>query len=158
MAPRGFTLIELIIVISIISLLSGLAVVGIISAIESGRVHKTEQLISNLKTAIEFSEKVVQTFYDNEKGGFYFNADTSEKLLIRQKLVYDGALPSGNSIMLTNLLRLSRMTGQPHWSDYAEKLSRAFTHEIQTAPAAHTQFINGLSQADEGNIGQDKGS
>ena len=41
----------------------------------------------------------------------FLTADDGESLLVRPKEVYDGAIPSGNSVMAMNLARLSKMTG-----------------------------------------------
>jgi hypothetical protein len=45
-------------------------------------------------------------------GGYYFSGSDNERLLIRQKPSYDGAVPSGNSDAVLNLLRLGVLTGE----------------------------------------------
>jgi len=97
-----------------------------------------------LKFALELSEISRRYFWDKTTGGFFFSPDDATDLLVRQKLVYDGAIPSGNSVALLNLLRLSRMTGNPEFEHLADQLTQAFSREIQTFPAAHTQFMSAL--------------
>ncbi|MBN2088741.1 thioredoxin domain-containing protein [candidate division KSB1 bacterium] len=97
-----------------------------------------------LKEAIELMQIQLAHFWDQKVGGFFFTADDAEALLVRQKLIYDGAIPSGNTVSLMNLLRLSRMTGQVEFEKYAEKMIQIFINEIKLAPLAYTEFLNGL--------------
>jgi len=94
-----------------------------------------------LKTALELHEIQINDFWDNEIGGFYFTADGSEELLTRQKEIYDGAIPSGNSIGMLNLLRLSYLTGDHELEEKADILSRVFSEKIRASPLAYTQFL-----------------
>ena len=77
-----------------------------------------------LKHADDLAKLTIQLFEDEENGGFYLTADDGEKLLVRPKEIYDGAIPSGNSVMALNLARLSKFTGN---SNYEEKLIRLFS-------------------------------
>ena len=60
-------------------------------------------------------------FEDTENGGFFLTADDGEKLLIRAKEIYDGAIPSGNSVMALNLLRVHKITGQEKYLKFSRK-------------------------------------
>ncbi|MFW9972260.1 MAG: thioredoxin domain-containing protein, partial [Candidatus Odinarchaeota archaeon] len=94
-----------------------------------------------LKTALKLHEIQIKDFWDNEIGGFYFTAKDSEKLLTKQKEVYDGAIPSGNSIAMLNLLRLSYITGDHELEEKADILLRVFSEKIKANPLAYTQFL-----------------
>src|SRR5262245_14085740 len=50
---RGFTLVEMLVVIVILGMLMSLAIVGVTSALRTARVSKTEALIENLAGACE---------------------------------------------------------------------------------------------------------
>ena len=52
---------------------------------------------------------MIELFAD-QAGGFYMTASDAESLIIRPKEVYDGALPSGNSVAALVLLRLYALT------------------------------------------------
>lgn len=67
--------------------------------------------VSHLEKAIELTHQMLDLFADEEKGGLFFYGRDAEQLLTRPKEVYDGALPSGNSVAACNLIRLARMTG-----------------------------------------------
>ncbi|MGZ7095993.1 MAG: thioredoxin domain-containing protein, partial [Methanobacterium sp.] len=62
--------------------------------------------VKYLKSALLLVDTLLDHFWDVENGGFYFTADYAEKVLVRKKEIYDSAIPSGNSIMMLNLLRL----------------------------------------------------
>lgn len=100
-----------------------------------------------LKLADNFIVMALQHFWDDKNGGFFFTSDDSEELLIRQKDVYDGAVPSGNSVMLLNLLRLARMKGKTAYEEKANQLIKAFAGVIKKAPIAYSQFLCGLEFA-----------
>lgn len=66
---------------------------------------------------------------------------------MRSKEVYDGAVPSGNSVAMLNLLRLARITGHTEWEEKASQLSGAFARSIQESPSAYTQWMAALDFA-----------
>lgn len=57
------------------------------------------------------------------------------------------SIPSGNSVALFNLLRLSRITANKDYSAKAEKIVKAFSADIKGYPAGHAQFMVGLNFA-----------
>jgi uncharacterized protein YyaL (SSP411 family) len=94
-----------------------------------------------LKTALELHDIQIKDFWDEEIGGFYFTSNNGEKLLTRQKEIYDGTIPSGNSIAMLNLLRLSYLTGNSELERKADILNRVFSEKIRANPLAYTQFL-----------------
>ncbi len=94
-----------------------------------------------LQTALDLNRDLIAHFWDGASGGFYFTANDAESLLIRPKEVYDGAVPSGNSIAMLNLLRLGRMTANTEFEAKAAQIGRTFAREIQAMPSAHTQLM-----------------
>jgi uncharacterized protein YyaL (SSP411 family) len=102
---------------------------------------------SYLKSAITLTEVMMKHFWDNEKGGFYFTADDAENVLIREKLIYDGAYPSGNSIAALNMIRLSRMTANPEFEEKATQIFQAFSNIVSETPAGYTQLMVALDFA-----------
>ncbi len=75
----------------------------------------------HLKMALELNKDVLERFMDNENSGFYFTPDDGEDLIVRNKEIYDGAMPSGNSVTIFNLLKLSRITGDMEFDKIARK-------------------------------------
>ncbi|MEM1127605.1 MAG: thioredoxin domain-containing protein [Bacteroidota bacterium] len=96
-----------------------------------------------LRTARDLAETVQAHFID-EEGGFFLTPDDGEPLLTRPKEAYDGALPSGNSVMVLNLIRLSRFLGAPALEDTALNVLRYFGQALDRHPAGFTAMLTGL--------------
>lgn len=107
-------------------------------------LYETTFEIKYLKRAIELNEILIEEFWDEYNGGFYFTSKQSEKLLTRQKDVYDGATPSGNSYELLNLIKLTRLTANTDLENKASELVKYFSGYISRSPSAFTMFICGL--------------
>lgn len=97
-----------------------------------------------LEDALALNRLFIRHFWDNDHGGFFFTADDGEKLLVRKKEIYDGAIPSGNSMALFNLVRLARITGDPEIDKMATKTARSFYAAVRQAPTAYTYFLTAL--------------
>lgn len=100
--------------------------------------------VNYLQTALELTKTVREHFWDEEVGGFYFTPDDGDHLLIRQKEIYDGAIPSGNSVFVLNLLRLGRMTVNPKFEEEAAHIGRTFSLTVNQGPASFTQLLVGI--------------
>ena len=100
--------------------------------------------IKYLKTAIALNTYLMGHFWDKENGGFYLTADNTETIIIRQKHTSDGAIPSGNSIALWNLLRLSHITTTSELGAKAQSLINSFSLKIKDYPLAYTHLLTGL--------------
>jgi hypothetical protein len=99
---------------------------------------------SYLQAAVELTEMMVSRFWDDGDGGFYFTAEGVENVVPRRKHVYDGALPSGNSVALLNLLRLALLTREAKYRELASQVIRVFSEDVKRAPAAHTFMLLGV--------------
>jgi len=97
-----------------------------------------------LQTALELNNESITHFWDDENGGFYFTPDDGEKLLVRQKEINDGAIPSGNSVAMLNLLRLGRITADANLEQKASQIGNVFSKSVKRYPAGFTQFMVGL--------------
>ncbi|GAH94454.1 unnamed protein product, partial [marine sediment metagenome] len=84
---------------------------------------------------------LIEHFWDDNNGGFYFVADDGENLLVRQKEIYDGAIPSGNSVEMLNMLRLGRITANYDFEEKAARIGRAFSRNVKQSPSAYTQLM-----------------
>ena len=100
-----------------------------------------------LQAAVELTKTTIARFWDEKNGGFYFTARDTENGVPRRKQVYDGALPSGNSVMLLNLLRLARLTGDSAYEDVASSIMKVFSEDVKRAPTGHTFMLVGVDFA-----------
>jgi len=99
-----------------------------------------------LETAIRLNQSILDKFSD-PRGGFYFTAEDAETLLTRRKEIYDGAIPSGNSVAFYNLQRLSRLSGETEYEAKARKSSNYFSSSLLGQPHAYSMFLVGLDFA-----------
>jgi len=97
-----------------------------------------------LKLSVELNETLLEHFWDEDEGGFYFSANDGERMPIRRKVIYDGALPSGNSVAMFNLLRLAKITGNVELEEKAELMRSIFYGNVSDIPIAHTQLMVAL--------------
>jgi uncharacterized protein YyaL (SSP411 family) len=97
-----------------------------------------------LKMAITLTEEQIKLFHDEERGGFYDTNGTDLTLLLRTKETYDGAEPSGNSIAIMNLLRLSQMIGSKRYQEMASRSLMCFGEMMEKNPLAVPQLLTAL--------------
>ncbi|MDF7800752.1 thioredoxin domain-containing protein [Pontiellaceae bacterium B1224] len=100
-----------------------------------------------LETALKYNDILNLSFFDEGKGGYFMTADDAEELIVRPKELYDGAIPSGNSIQLYNLLRLARLTGRSDLEEQAVETGKAFSGMINRSPSNFSQALIGLQFA-----------
>jgi uncharacterized protein YyaL (SSP411 family) len=100
-----------------------------------------------LQAAVELTNTMVTRFWDDADGGFYSTMKNSESPVPRRKEAYDGALPSGNSVALLNLLRLSLLTGNTKYRELASRVLRVFSEEVKRSSTAHTFMLVGVDFA-----------
>ena len=100
-----------------------------------------------LENALDLQAQLDEFFWDEGEGGYYLTASDSEELLTRPKEIYDGAIPSGNSVAMLNLLRFGRITGRSFYDEKAAALGKAFSGSVKQAPAGFTALLCGLDFA-----------
>ena len=97
-----------------------------------------------LQSSIELTKTMIEQFWDEENGGFFFTTKSADDSVPRLKQTYDGAVPSGNSVAFYNLLRLARLSSESSFEMYANKLLKAFSDEVKGQPLGHTFMLVGL--------------
>ena len=97
-----------------------------------------------LREAQRIADLALEHFWDEDGGGFFLSPDDGETLFVRAKDVYDGAIPSGNSVMALVLARLARMTGRVAYEERAWGVLEAFSGQLQRMASGHTQLLLAL--------------
>lgn len=97
-----------------------------------------------LAAARHYADSIINLFAGEEQGGFYFTGWDGEQLIARPREIYDGAMPSGNSIIAREFVRLSRLTGEPGYLEHARGIFRTFAATINRIPTGHTHLLQGL--------------
>ncbi len=96
-----------------------------------------------LNAAKKLCDKVLSDFSD-KFGGFYLYSEDSEELILRPKDTYDGAIPSGNSLMAYNLVRLWLLESDEKYKVLAEQQMDFIASEASQNPIAHAMFLVAL--------------
>jgi uncharacterized protein YyaL (SSP411 family) len=97
-----------------------------------------------LRYALEINQQMIDKFWDDQRGGFYFSVGGRSDLIHRAKELYDGALPSGNSIAALNLIRLARLILKPDFEDMVQRIGDSFAAQIEQVPLGYTQYLSAL--------------
>ena len=100
-----------------------------------------------LREAVILTEYVLEHFWDEKNGGFYFSSDGAENVLVRRKEIFDAAYPSGNSVAALNLLRLARITAKVEYEEKAAQIFRTFSKDVSRTPMGYTQLMVALDFA-----------
>ncbi len=100
-----------------------------------------------LTKAIDLCYQMIDRYWDHEDSGFFMTSDEAEEVLLRKKNLFDGSLPSGNSVAMYVLSRLSRLTGDSTLEEYAFQLSKFFSSNMVGGLRAYCQFLIGLDFA-----------
>jgi uncharacterized protein len=99
-----------------------------------------------LREARGLTDTMIQLFWDDEGGGFYFTLADQQHLLVRTKNPYDSAIPSGNAVAANNLLALAQRTGEKTYLDRAEKTLQSFTGMMAQSPGGFMQMLLALNR------------
>lgn len=99
----------------------------------------------HLNHALRLCRRALSDFWDDTHGGFYFSGAEHESLILRPKETYDGAMPSGNSIMSYNLVKFSQIMPEGDWELLARRQLEFLTASASRTPMSHTFFLLALS-------------
>ncbi|MCD3194571.1 thioredoxin domain-containing protein [Clostridium botulinum C] len=94
-----------------------------------------------LKQALNFTDKMIKLFWDEESYGFFHSGRDGEKLILNLKDSYDTAIPSGNSVTAMNLIKLSKITGDNSLGEKAYKMFQGFGGNIKESLQSHSIFL-----------------
>ncbi len=117
-------------------------------------LYETGFEVRYLEAATELAEQMNHRFWDDADGGYFLQVegdpggDSAEAaLFFRPKEIYDGAVPSGNSVAALFLTRLGDLTANSDYSERAWKLKEAFGGLLARNPSGHTQLLLALDYA-----------
>lgn len=90
---------------------------------------------------LHLHDQMMKLFWDEKQGGLYLYGLDSEELIVRPKELYDGAIPSGNSVAAFNMLRLYDITDDTKFKQFAERQFKTFGTTVKRNPIAYTHFV-----------------
>ncbi|MDQ4123413.1 MAG: thioredoxin domain-containing protein [Acidobacteriota bacterium] len=97
-----------------------------------------------LQEAKSLTDLMIEEFWDEQEGGFYFTGRTHEELIVRSKDYFDNAIPSGNSVAAEVLLKLTVLTGEENYTGYAATIFRLVSSSIRRYPSAFSRSLGAL--------------
>lgn len=84
-----------------------------------------------LESAKRLTDAMIQLFWDDKNGGFYYTKADAEHLIVRTKKPYDSAVPSGNAVAVENLLAFGT-----DYRGYAEETLKIFAQSMSQSPSS----------------------
>ena len=97
-----------------------------------------------LEDALSLNWYLDRHFSDTDTSSFFTTSDVGDVLLVRKKEIYDGAIPSCNSLMLGNLVLLGHLTGNPVYEETASRLADSFSGIVSRSPSSFCAYLSGL--------------
>ncbi len=94
-----------------------------------------------LEMAQKFCKETIKLFMDDKNGGFYLSDPNNTDLFINPKETYDGAIPSGNSVMAYNLVRLYQITEKNEYKELFEKQITFMSARTYEYPSGNSMFL-----------------
>jgi uncharacterized protein len=94
--------------------------------------------------ALDLCRVLIEQFWDEAGGGFFYTGRDHEALISRAKDPHDNATPSGNAVAATALLRLAKLTGRNDLRDKAETTLRLYAGLMKEHPTAMGQMLIAL--------------
>jgi uncharacterized protein len=91
--------------------------------------------------AVTTADTLLDHFWDVDHGGLFTTPDDGERLIVRQKEVFDSATPSANSTAAAALLRLGELTGDTRYASHADRILQLLTPLV---PRAASGFANAI--------------
>lgn len=97
-----------------------------------------------LQQALVLTEKMIDEFWDNEDGGFFFTGRSHEELIVRSKDFFDNATPAGNSVAAEVLLRIGLLTDTEDYQRRAAAILRLMASALERYPSGFGRLLCGL--------------
>jgi hypothetical protein len=94
--------------------------------------------------AEQLTDTMLEEFWDETQGGFFFTGKSHEALISRTKSVFDQAIPSGASVATETLLRLYHYTGREDYLQRAEQVFRLFRRHMEQQPFGCGGLLNAV--------------
>jgi uncharacterized protein YyaL (SSP411 family) len=97
-----------------------------------------------IESALDLAGVMIEQFWDDKNGGFFFTGRDHEALITRTKDLLDNATPSGNAMAVTALLRLAALTGRADLRSKAEETLQLCRGLMAERPLGNGQMLIGL--------------
>jgi uncharacterized protein YyaL (SSP411 family) len=96
--------------------------------------------------ALDLSRVLIEQFWDEAGGGFFYTGRDHEALISRAKDPHDNATPSGNGVAAYALQRLGHLLGEPRYLEAAARALQAFKPMLERQASGHTSLCLALEE------------
>ena len=97
-----------------------------------------------LEEAVSLTTIMIEEFWDDEDGGFFYTGRSHEDLIVRSKDFFDNATPSGNSVAAEVLLRIGLLTDKVDYQRRAGTILRLMASTVQRYPSGFGRLLCAL--------------
>jgi len=101
---------------------------------------------SILNFAIALADNLLARFEDETGGGFFFTGHDHESLIHRPKSMSDEAMPAGNGIAASALIRLGHFLGEQRYTLAAEHTLKAAIKGMRGYPQAYGSMLSAFDE------------
>lgn len=107
-------------------------------------LYRTTGKIEYFDRARAFADQMIEHFWDQDAGGFFYTSNDHEELVVRSKDFTDNATPSGNSATADVLLRIAKLTGDERYERFAVATLRLAARQIARYPQGFGRALSTL--------------
>jgi hypothetical protein len=100
-----------------------------------------------LEKASRLNNIILNKLWDEKTGAFAFSEPRPDFPGLDRKSFHDGAVPSGQSAAMLNLLKLSRLTAAPELESKASRIARAASPDIRRFPTGFSFLLQAVDFA-----------
>ncbi|HYN25977.1 MAG TPA: thioredoxin domain-containing protein [Pyrinomonadaceae bacterium] len=96
------------------------------------------------EATLSITNKMIDEFWDDQDGGFFYTGRSHESLIIRSKDYFDNATPSGNSVGTEVMLRLAALTDNNDYRRRAVTILRLIADPLRRYPSGFGRTLCAL--------------
>jgi len=107
-------------------------------------LYRVSGEVKYLVDAKRLADTMIEAFWDEDNGGFFFTSKDHEELIVRNKDFNDNATPSGNSVAADVLLRLAKLLGDERYERFGVTVLRMSAEQIRRYPQGFGRALSAL--------------
>lgn len=96
------------------------------------------------EATLSITNKMIDEFWDDQDGGFFYTGKSHESLIVRSKDYFDNATPSGNSVAAEVMLRLATLTDNEDYRRRATTILRLIADPMRRYPTGFGRALCAL--------------
>ncbi len=107
-------------------------------------LYETSGEIEWFEAASSLTATMLEEFWDDQEGGFFYTGRSHESLIVRSKDFFDNATPAGNSVAAEVLLRIGLLTDNSDYQRRAATILRLNSAALQRYPSGFGRLLCAL--------------